>query len=393
MAGIPDKLRYKLSRRREGNALRELPVNRKLADFSSNDYLGFAANERIYSGASRLLEKYSSLPNGATGSRLLTGNHPLFAKAEQLLCDFHKCEDALIFNSGYDANLGFFSSVPQREDVVFYDEYVHASIRDGLVLGLAKNYKFRHNDLEHLQEVILRSLYRDQGSRSGEIYIVTESVFSMDGDTPDLRTLVHLCTTHGYRLVVDEAHAVGIAGKMGEGIVQDLGLSQDVFARIITFGKAVGCHGAAILGSAELKLYLINFCRTFIFSTALPPHSIASIISAYNLMNSDVGTELRNALIDNILYFNRFAAEQDIHTHFLSGNSPIRCCLIPGIVQVKRVSTILKIAGHEVKPILSPTVPQGRERLRFCIHATNTQEEIEAVLTTLKSEMSTSAAE
>ncbi len=391
MAGIPDKLRYRLSQRRKENALRELPVVRKLSDFSSNDYLGLAASERVYNEATRLVEEYDAFHNGATGSRLLTGNHPLYPKAEQLLCEFHQSGEALIFNSGYVANIGFFSSVPQRNDVVFYDEYVHASIRDGLGLGTAKHYKFRHNDLEHLQEVILQSLRPDNGDISKEIYIVTESVFSMDGDSPDLISLVRLCNTHGYRLVVDEAHAVGVAGQRGEGLVQALGLSQEVFARIITFGKALGCHGAAVLGCEELKTYLINFCRSFMFSTALPPHSIATIVSAYGLLVSDEGNELRNTLTDNISYFNRLATELELHTHFLSGNTAIRCCLIRGINQVKHVAAKLQMAGHDVKPIISPTVPQGAERLRFCLHATNTRQEIDAVLTTLKTEMSTSS--
>src|SRR5690606_16899740 len=240
---------------------------------------GFSKSQKIFENSLKLLAK-GNIQNGATGSRLLSGNHSLYDEVEDMLCDYHKTEAALVFNSGYDANIGFFSSVPQRGDIIFYDEFIHASIRDGIKMSNARAYKFKHNDIQDLRAHIERSLkVNNEGS---ELYIVTESVFSMDGDSPNLNTLVNICEKYSCHLMVDEAHAVGVFGKNGIGLLQEMGIQDKVFARIITFGKALGCHGAAVLGNMELKDYLVNFARSFIYTTALPPHSLATILSAYN---------------------------------------------------------------------------------------------------------------
>ena len=286
MEKLPKKLQSKLAEREVGNALRFLPAQRDLIDFSSNDYLGLARNEEISKKASRLVKNVSP-NNGATGSRLLTGNHKLYNQLEDFLVRYHGSESALVFNSGYDGNIGFFSSVPQRSDIVLYDELAHASIRDGIQMGHAKSYKFAHNDLQDLEQKIMA--FRAQSRSEMEIYVVTESIFSMDGDSPDLRSLTILCKEQNCFLVVDEAHATGIFGQ-GRDLVSQLGLQKEVFARLITFGKAIGCHGAAILGSQPLKEYLVNFSRSFIYTTALSPHSVAIILSAYQYLNCPVYT-------------------------------------------------------------------------------------------------------
>lgn len=305
MSKLPKKLLKKLENRKENNALRQLPTSNNLVDFSSNDYLGFAVNETIYSDTFKLILKKGASQNGATGSRLLSGNHPLYSELEKYLVDFYASESALVFNSGYDANLGFFSAVPQRGDVIFYDELIHASIRDGILLSNAKSYKFKHNDLEDLQAKILQSLRAESRSFNNEIYIVTESVFSMDGDSPDLEALVKFSKKNSYNLVIDEAHAVGVFGVNGEGLVQQKKLQKDIFARIVTFGKAMGCHGAAILGGEKLKEYLVNFSRSFMYTTGLPPHSIATVISAFQHLISKEGKESRSRLEANIVFFNK----------------------------------------------------------------------------------------
>jgi 8-amino-7-oxononanoate synthase len=189
MARFPKKLQEKLTRRDAKNAIRHLPTATDLIDLSSNDYLGFSGNREIFDGAGRLLSQNDALHNGATGSRLLSGNHPLYAKLEEKLSEFHGSESALVFNSGYDANIGFFGCVPQRGDIVFYDEYVHASIRDGIKMGNAKSYKFGHNDLEDVKlkcQKLIGGTGEDkaQSLSDAEVYIVTESIFSMDGDSP-----------------------------------------------------------------------------------------------------------------------------------------------------------------------------------------------------------------
>ena len=191
--------------------------------------------------------------NGATGSRLISGNSLFYTEVEKEISTFHNSEEALVFNSGYDANLGFFSSVPQRGDIVLFDEYIHASIRDGIRLSTAKAFKFKHNDLKNLKEQLLKF-----SSEDNEVFVVTEAVFSMDGDSPNLVLLSDICEAYQAHLIVDEAHAVGVFGTNGEGLVQSLGLENKVFARIITFGKAFGCHGAAIIGASELVRKLIK---------------------------------------------------------------------------------------------------------------------------------------
>ncbi|MEQ9582192.1 MAG: 8-amino-7-oxononanoate synthase [Arenibacter sp.] len=368
----------KLTERQDNNSLRMLPMPKGLIDFSSNDYLGLARNEAIFIEASKLLEQKGVIANGATGSRLLTGNNALYGELEEVLASFFVTESALVINSGYDANVGFFSAVPQRTDVVFYDELSHASIRDGIGMGLAQSYKFKHNHLESLNRQIDGARER---KTDGDIYVVTESVFSMDGDTPDLEALAELCTSKGAYLVVDEAHAVGVFGKMGEGLLNELGLQDKVFARIVTFGKAMGCHGAAILGSSALKSYLVNFARSFIYTTGMPPHSLATILAAYEHLSTS-GVEQRQ-LRAKIEFFKDQLRGHELETYFISSNSAVHCCLVEGNEKVKNWSLQLQDRGFDVKPIMSPTVPKGQERLRFCLHSFNTENEIKDVLLSL----------
>ena len=251
---LPKKLTIKLKLREENNALRSLKTPSNLVDFSSNDYLGFAKSETIFDKTHQFLIERNLKQNGATGSRLLSGNHALYTEVENFLSEFHQTESATIFNSGYDANIGFFSSVPQRRDIIFYDEFIHASIRDGIQLSNAKAFKFTHNNLTHLDELLKRVQHE-----KSEVYVVTEAVFSMDGDAPDLVQMAEICKKNNAFLIVDEAHAIGVFGKNGCGLVQELNIQKEVFARIITFGKGLGCHGAAILGSDKLQQYVVNF--------------------------------------------------------------------------------------------------------------------------------------
>lgn len=385
MTGFPKKLQQKLLERKKNNALRSLPISDNLVDFSSNDYLGFANNEAIYANTFQLSLKKNISQNGATGSRLLSGNHGLYAQLEQQVSKFHKSECAVVFNSGYDANIGFFSAVPQRGDIVFYDEYIHASIRDGIKMGNAKNYKFKHNDLEDLRAKIENSVRAESRTPESEIYIVTESVFSMDGDSPDLTAFAKFCDQEGLHLIVDEAHAVGVFGTKGAGLVQELGIEKQIFSRIITFGKALGCHGAAILGSGQLKNYLVNFARSFIYTTGLPPHSIATILSSYAYLEIPDVEDQGKYLRDNILLFKNKIKSLEINNYFVPSDSAIQCCMISGNEKVKSVSKKLEDKGFDVKAILSPTIPEGEERLRFCLHSFNTPDEIGLVLQLLKS--------
>lgn len=373
MKPFPKALTQKLQQRQANFALRELPVFKNLIDFASNDYLGFASSDEIFNQTHEYLIQNSIRVNGATGSRLISGNHNLYPVVENAIAKFHESPAALIFNSGYDANVGFFSSVPQRNDVILYDELCHASIRDGITMSTAKSYKFQHNDLEDLESIINR-----YHTEPVEVYVVTESVFSMDGDCPNLEELVALCEKYNCHLVVDEAHALGVFGENGEGVVQSLGLQDKVFARIVTFGKGLGCHGAAIIGSEELKSYLVNFARSFIYTTGLSPHSVATILIAYQHLKTE--KEAMHNLKQNIQFFNQEKTQLGLKSLFVYSKSAIQCAIIPGNEKVKSIAANLQKKGFDVKAILSPTVPEGQERLRFCLHSYNSEEEISNVL-------------
>ncbi|MBF2707126.1 aminotransferase class I/II-fold pyridoxal phosphate-dependent enzyme [Flavobacterium soyangense] len=373
---FPKNLSVKLESRKQNNALRKLSLPNDSMDFSSNDYIGFSKNKSIFEKTHQYLIENNFIQNGATGSRLISGNHKVYKETEDYISKFHQSESALIFNSGYDANVGFFSSVPQKGDLILYDELCHASIRDGIQLSNAKAYKFKHNDFGDLERLIQNPRPKTQDPTA--IYIVTESVFSMDGDTPNLEELAQLSEKHNCYLVIDEAHSLGVFGSNGEGLVQMLGLQNQVFARIMTFGKGLGCHGAAVLGSEELKDYLVNFARSFIYTTGLSPHSTATILIAYQHLESEKHTI--NKLRENIIHFNQGKNLLGLKPMFIRSKSAIQSAIIPGNQNVKSIAKQIQEKGFDVKAILSPTVPEGQERLRFCIHSFNSKEEISEVL-------------
>jgi len=374
----PKSLQQKLEQREQNNALRQLPVANDLIDFVSNDYIGFAKNDILFHKTHQFLLDNNFKVNGATGSRLLSGNHNLYQITEEFIANFHQSETALIFNSGYDANIGFFGSVPQRNDIIFYDELCHASIRDGIQMSHAKSFKFQHNDLEDLEKLITKFQPTTDNRQLTTIYIITESVFSMDGDCPNLEQLVELSEKHNVYLVIDEAHALGVFGSKGEGLVQSLGLEDKVFARIMTFGKGLGCHGAAILGSRELKSYLVNFARSLVYTTALSPHSVGTILQSYKCLAEE--KQSIEKLKTNIIFFNQEKMRLGLKPMFVYSKSAIQCAIIPRNDKVKKIASQLQQKGYDVRPILSPTVPEGQERLRFCLHSYNSEKEISEVL-------------
>jgi 8-amino-7-oxononanoate synthase len=241
----------------------------------------------------------------------------------------------------------------------------------------AKAYKFQHNDFEQLEKLISKQL-ETRNPQLETFYIVTESVFSMDGDSPNLEELANLCEKHNCHLVVDEAHALGVFGDFGQGLVQSQGLQNKVFATIMTFGKGLGCHGAAILGSQELKNYLVNFARSFIYTTGLSPHSVATILIAYQHLEAE--KEAIQNLKKNIQFFNQEKMQMGLKPLFVYSKSAIQCAIIPGNEKVKSFAHQLQENGFDVKAILSPTVPEGQERLRFCLHSYNSEKEISEVL-------------
>lgn len=376
---FPKKLTDKLVIREQNKSLRMLPQPNDLIDFSSNDYIGFSKSKAIFDTTHQFLLDHKIKRNGATGSRLISGNHALYSETEDFIAQFHQSDTALLFNSGYDANVGFFSAVPQKGDLILYDELCHASIRDGIQLSNAKSYKFKHNDFEDLERLVLKQSTNNQEPTT--IYIATESVFSMDGDCPNMEELVAVSDKYNCYLVVDEAHALGVFGEKGEGLIQHLHLQDKIFARIMTFGKGLGCHGAVVLGSGELKTYLVNFARSFIYTTGLSPHSVATILMGYHQLEKDKNAV--EALRDNIVFFNQVKKMLSLNPLFIRSKSAIQSVIIPGNEKVKSIASSLQQNGFDVKAILSPTVPEGQERLRFCLHNYNSKEEMTQVLTLL----------
>jgi len=352
----------KLEEREESHSLRSLTITDKsMIDFCSNDYLGIVKN--------KLIEKSmaASLPHGSTGSRLLSGNYKLIEELEKKLADFHDAEAGLVFNSGFDANTGLLSCVPQKEDTIIYDKLSHASIRDGIRLSFAAAFSFHHNDLSDLETKLKTA------NVSRQKFVVTESVFSMDGDVAPLGQMAHLCKKYNAALIVDEAHATGIIGERGEGLVQNLNLQNQVFARIHTFGKACGAHGAVVLGSSKLKKYLINFSRQFIYSTSLPPASAEAISVAYELF--PLMHQERKHLRMLIETFQAAPSKYKI----LQSHTAIQAIVIPGNDEVKALANICRQNNFDIRPILYPTVPKGMERLRIVLHSFNTLQEVRSL--------------
>lgn len=360
----PEILHKRLSERIALNSLRVLKDNSELVDFSSNDYLGFAQNIEIWEEANNLLKVNTKNINGSSGSRLLTGHRSFVSDLENSIAKFHNAEAGIFFNSGFDANTGLLGSVIQKEDIVICDSLIHASLIDGVKISKAKRYIFEHNDMKSLEEKLKKS-------DAPNIFIIVESVYSMDGDICRLHEICTLAHKYGAYIIVDEAHATGVIGHKGQGLVAELQLESKIFARIHTFGKAIGVHGAIVLGSKQLKDYLINFSRPLVYSTFLPFHSIFAIQLAYdNLSKSNDKILLINHKI------NLFKASIQLHSNLISSTTPIQSLVIPGNKNCKEVALRIQKAGFDVRAILSPTVAKGSERIRICLHTFNSDEEI-----------------
>jgi 8-amino-7-oxononanoate synthase len=272
------------------------------------------------------------------------------------------------------ANVGLLSAILQRSDVVLYDELCHASIKDGIRLSFAQSFSYKHNNIEDLQNKL------NKINKGVTVYVVTESVFSMDGDIAPLEEIVQLLQKNQY-LIVDEAHAVGVLGEKGEGLVSMLNLNDKVFAKIVTFGKAFGVHGAAVLGTNELKDYLINFSRPFIYTTGLPYHTLFTIKSACEHLQNY--PEYIRELKQKINSYNDYLSQLQHRNAFSANNSAIQYVKINGNYKTKKIAKQLNTNGFDVRPILSPTVKKGEERLRICLHVYNTDVQIFNLLTSI----------
>jgi 8-amino-7-oxononanoate synthase len=354
-------LEKKLLQRRINGNYRSLKPENQLIDFCSNDYLGFASSAQLKSRIDKEIANTGLIKNGSGGSRLLSGNLKYTEELEQHIAQLHNHQAGLIFNSGYDANLGLFSSVPQRGDTIITDELIHASIIDGSRLSFASRYTFIHNNLDNLESKLKQA--------KGECYVAIESVYSMDGDTSPIEEILTLTEKYNAHLIVDEAHAIGL---FKFGLVKEH-LCDRIFVRIVTFGKALGCHGAIVLGSNLIRDYLVNFARSFIYTTAASFHQTASIKMAYIFLQESE-TEIEK-LKNNIRIFKEAVNSNSTYA-LIDSDSAIQCILLKSNDKAIKLANQLQNNGLDVRPILSPTVAAGSERIRVCLHSFNTEKEI-----------------
>jgi len=362
-------IKKRLDERRKSGTYRILKPENTLIDFCSNDYLGFARSAKLAEKIDKEIRDHQLRFNGSTGSRLISGNLNYTEELEASIAVYHQAEAGLFFNSGYDANLGLCSCLPQRGDTIITDELIHASIIDGARLSHANRYTFKHNDIESLRSKLEHA--------KGIIYVIVESVYSMDGDSAPLAAILSLTEQYNAHLIVDEAHAIGLYKK---GLVCHLNLQNRVFARVVTFGKAVGCHGAVVLGSDLLRHYLINFARSFIYTTAAPFHQLASVKMAYELLD-EADNEIA-ILTENIKLFKSKITLSNLYP-LIESDSAIQCLVLSSNEKAGKLAAVLQNAGMDVRAIRSPTVAAGTERVRICLHAYNTAEEITLLTTTI----------
>jgi len=359
-------LKEKLDERKQKGLLRTLASSDSLIDFLSNDYLGLARSEVLANRIQSRLDQLGFQGNGGTGSRLLSGNHAAYERLETYLSSLFKSEACLVFNSGYAANQALVSCVAGKGDTILYDQLSHVCLKEGAWLSKAKSFAFQHNDIPDLEAKLKRA--------EGRVFVITESVFSMDGDEAPMAELIAVCKKYKAYLIVDEAHSTGVFGLAGAGWLIERGLEQEVFARVYTFGKGMGVHGACVAGSQTLIDYLVNFGRTFIYTTSLPPHSVMSIEESFLYLADHI--ELQAALRDKIALFKSL-----VKTASTTAIQPI---LIPGNAEVRKVAADLQQSGFNVRPIVAPTVKEGTERLRICLHTFNSDEDIRKLSGLLK---------
>jgi 8-amino-7-oxononanoate synthase len=358
-----------ISSRREGKIYFD---KKEYIDFSSNDYLGLSGHPRLIEEAKFAIDKFGT---AACASRLLSGDLEIHHLLEEKISQFKNKEAALVFNSGYQANIGIISSLYGKSDCIFSDRLNHASIIDGILLSEAHLFRFQHNDAAHL-----KGLLQKQRNKFNKALIVTETVFSMDGDKAPLKDLVRLKEEHNCEILVDEAHATGIFGKNGSGIVQQEGLDEKIDFIMGTFSKALGGFGAYLATSKRIVEYLINSCRSFIYSTALPPAVVACNLAAIKLIKEEPYRRVK--LLESAQYFRDALKTRGF---LVRGDSQIIPLIIGDNIRTIEFAKRLKVKGYWVLPIRAPTVPWGQERLRFSLSFYHSREILENLINDISS--------
>ncbi len=374
---IYHRIKIELNELESAAALRSVPAvergadkilyfeDRPLLNLASNDYLGLAGAESLKDAAVKAVQDYGC---GAAASRLVTGNFKLYEQLEQELAEFHGYEDSMLFSSGYTANLAIMDAFAGKGSVVFSDKLNHASILDGIRMSGAKQVRYRHNDLEHLEKRM--AAFRDAESR----ILITDTIFSMDGDLAEMEKIADLCEMHDVMLVVDEAHAEGVFGT-GRGLCRERGVSDRVDLHMGAFSKALGSLGGAVSGSSDLISYLRNKGRSFVFTTALPPAVVGANLAALRLVSSD------SSRGDKLLEISRELKCFLESLGFSCGDSQSQ--IIPVILgeneKALKAQQLLRTEGLYVAAIRPPTVPPGTARLRISLRADLDRDDIDKI--------------
>ncbi|KAI0424398.1 PLP-dependent transferase [Xylaria sp. FL1042] len=424
MGSLEATLQGRLVRRESQGRLRHLVIPRSdLVDFSSNDYLSLSQDlvlrDALIAHLDDSHKNHSSTSSsrraiGSGGSRLLDGNSAFVERLEQKISNFHGSEAALLFNSAYDANVGLLSCVPGAEDIIIYDDLIHASIHDGMRLSRAtRKIRFAHgsiirgtrrlisekegmnstetSDSDGLELVLKKLVDTDRQIQYGKsnVFICVEALYSMDGDVADLEYISDVVQSllpkgNGY-IIVDEAHSIGILGERGRGLVCQLELQDRIWARVVGFGKAFGCAGGAIICSSIARLYLINYARTLIYTTAMSFPSLAIISAAYDYMITGKADERQKQLKTIIQYCHTKLKSLDqtsrsTATTLHVPGGPLSSPIVPLFTNdPKSLAQHCQKFGFMIRPIVAPTVPLGQERVRICLHASNTFEQIDGL--------------
>ena len=347
---------HNIGKRKGGNIIID---GKELIDLSSNDYLGLADHPSLLQESKRMAEEYGT---SSSASRLMSGDLHIHHLLEEVVADFKGKEASLVFGSGFLANIGIISAICQKTDAVFSDRLNHASIIDGILLSGAQFFRFRHNDIGHLE-----NLLKKERAKFKKALIVIETIYSMDGDRPPLKEIVNLKKKYNCILMVDEAHATGIFGRNGAGIVEEEDLTHEVDIIMGTFGKALGSYGAYVAASKKTIDYLVNRARSFIYSTALPPSVIGANLAAIEIIKKEPFR--RKILLEHVEYFRGLLKNKGFNTR---GSSQIIPVVIGDNKKAIIVANMLQQHSIFALPIRPPTVPRGEERIRFsvtCYHS------------------------
>jgi 8-amino-7-oxononanoate synthase len=343
---------------------------REIILLGSNNYLGLCDDSQLKEAAIDAINKYGV---GAGGSRLTTGSCDLHKKLEEKIADFKGTEKALVYNTGYMANVGILSALCDRKWTIFCDKANHASILDGCLLSGAKLVRYKHGDMDDLE----KKIHMNKGAYN---LIVTDGVFSMDGDIAPLSHIVKLAKKHGILTMVDDAHGVGVLGENGAGTASYLGVNEEIDVQMGTLSKAIPSVGGYVAGKKEIIDYLKNVSKSFIFSTALPPSAIAVSLEAIEMIQKD--KERRERLKNLATWFKNEL--QSMGFSMTNTITPIIPVIIGDVEKTVKLSESLLEEGIYIPGIRPPTVPKGTSRLRISIMATHTYEDLEYVLKVIK---------